>query len=382
VSDAARFYDRLVPMRSAAIVFDERDYAAAPGEWWLALSDIRGSTEAVEAGRHADVNFAAAAMIAALVNLCGSIPYQFGGDGAVALVPPEHEAAARRALARTRGFAMREFGLDLRVGLIQVATLAQRGGAVLVGRYEPSPGSAYAVFRGGGIALFERAVKGAGDPGLAREAMISDGEDDGEPPDLAGLSCRWTPVKAARGRMVSLVLRGAGHAQLYAEIARVAGVASLAAVTQRGLQARWPPHGLMREARARRGRWPLALMVPLVALETLLAYVVIRFRLKVGQFDAARYIGEVAAGAVDFARSDESLCLVFDCPADRIDAVRAYLDARRGGGLRYGMQVSDHAVMTCLVVSPVAGQHVHFVDGGDGGYTSAASRLKAQGALE
>jgi hypothetical protein len=382
VSDAARFYDRLAPMRSAAIVFDERDYVDAPRDWWLALSDIRGSTEAVETGHHADVNFAAAAMIAALVNLCGSIPYQFGGDGAVALVPPEHEAAARRALARTRGFAKREFGLDLRVGFVQVATLAERGGAVLVGRYEPSPGSAYAVFRGGGIAMFERAVKGAGDPDLAREAMIADGEDDGEPPDLAGLSCRWTPVKAARGRMVSLVLRSADHARLYAEIARIAGVPSLAAVTQDGLRARWPPHGLMREARARRGRWPLALMVPLVALETLLAYVVIRFRLKVGQFDPTRYIGEMAAGAVDFARSDESLCLVFDCPADRIDAVRAYLDARRSGGLRYGMHVSDHAVMTCLVVSPVAGQHVHFVDGGDGGYTSAATRLKAQGALE
>lgn len=163
MSEAARFYDRLAPMRSASAVFDERDYAPAPGDWWLAFSDIRGSTEAVAAGHHSDVNFAAAATIAALVNLCGSIPYQFGGDGAAALVPPEHGAAARRVLARARGFARREFALDLRVGIVRVGVLAERGGAVLVGRYEPSPGSAYAVFRGGGIALFERAVKGLGD---------------------------------------------------------------------------------------------------------------------------------------------------------------------------------------------------------------------------
>ena len=34
--------------------------------------------------------------------------------------------------------------------------------------------------------------------------------------------------------------------------------------------------------------------------------------------------------------------------------------------------------MTCLVVSPTDGQHVHFVDGGDGGYTRAATELKAR----
>ncbi len=32
--------------------------------------------------------------------------------------------------------------------------------------------------------------------------------------------------------------------------------------------------------------------------------------------------------------------------------------------------------MTCLVASSEGG-HVHFVDGGDGGYTSAATQLKA-----
>jgi hypothetical protein len=179
--------------------------------------------------------------------------------------------------------------------------------------------------------------------------------------------------------MVSLVLRSADHGALHAEIARVAGVARLNAVTVGGLTARWPPHGLMREARARHGKSPLWLTTIGVACETLLAYVVIRFGLKVGAFDAKRYTREMAEGAVDFARADDSLCLVFDCPAERIEAVRAFLDERaRDGRLRYGMHVSDHAVMTCLVVSPLDGRHVHFVDGGDGGYTSAATELKAR----
>ena len=362
-------------------MFDESAYRPAPEDWWLALSDIRGSTGMVAAGRHAEVNFVAAAMIAALANHCGPIPYQFGGDGAVALVPPAQAETARRVLARTRGFAARDFGLDLRIGMVPVAALAEHGASVLVARYEPLAGAAYAVFRGGGIALFEQAVKGRGDTGLTRLAMIGDDEDDGTPPDLTGLSCRWTPVKSARGRMVSLVLRSADHAAVHAALARIVGRPSLGAISSDALEARWPPKGLMREAHARRGRLPVALMAAAVAAETLLAYVVLRFRLKAGGFDPDRYVREVATGAVDFARSDDSLCMVFDCPADRVEAVRAYLDERAARGeLRYGMQLSDHAVMTCLVTSITDGRHVHFVDGGDGGYTTAATQLKALGA--
>ena len=78
----ASFYDRLTPIQSARGIFDDARYARAPGDWLLAVSDIKGSTQAVAEGRHSDVNFSAAAMIAALTNLCGQIPYQFGGDGA------------------------------------------------------------------------------------------------------------------------------------------------------------------------------------------------------------------------------------------------------------------------------------------------------------
>jgi hypothetical protein len=34
--------------------------------------------------------------------------------------------------------------------------------------------------------------------------------------------------------------------------------------------------------------------------------------------------------------------------------------------------------MTCLVTSRADNEHVHFVDGGDGGYTKAATQLKAR----
>ena len=67
--------------------------------------------------------------IAAARNLCApeSIPFLFGGDGAVLMVPPQHQPAVRQALARVRGAAWREHGLRLRVGMVPVSALRTPG---------------------------------------------------------------------------------------------------------------------------------------------------------------------------------------------------------------------------------------------------------------
>lgn len=381
-TSTATFYDTLEPIPSPERVFDMKYYVRVPDEWFLAVSDIQGSTAAVAAGRHSDVNFAAAAMIASLNNLCGRIPYQFGGDGAVVLIPPAFADIARRSLAQTRRFALQEFGLDLRIGLVQMAEITKRRAEVLVGRFEPAPASAYAVFLGDGIDLMESSIKGRRDDTLAQASLIDFTEDDGEPPDLTGLSCRWTPLHAARGKMVSLVIRGADHGALHMELTRIAGVPALNAGSLQNMQTKWPPRGIVREAKARRKGAPLWLMMLRVGIETLIAYFFIRYELKIPTFDGAKYRRDVLKGAVDFARSGENLALVFDCPEATIEAIRAYLEDRcNKGELKYGMHVSDHAVMTCLVTS-IDDRHVHFIDGGDGGYTRAATSMEARVAAD
>ena len=175
------------------------------------------------------------------------------------------------------------------------------------------------------------------------------------------------------------MLRCADHREVHADLARLAGLPHLNALSESVMRTRWPAKGLLREAKARRGRVPLPLMIVATAVITFFGYIFVHYRIPIGRFDPNRYIKEVAEGAVDFARADESLCVVFDCPADRIAVLQDYLEARtQRGELNYGMHLSDHAVMTCLVVSASDGQHVHFVDGGDGGYTRAATQLKAQ----
>ena len=96
-----------------------------------------------------------------------------------------------------------------------------------------------------------------------------------------------------------------------------------------------------------------------------------------GAFDPQRYQREIRS-STGFCKHDRTLCFVIDCALPRIEAIRRHIEACAAAQrFDWGMTVSDTAMMTCLVTSGSEGLHVHFVDGGGGGYTHAATQLKA-----
>ena len=57
----------------------------------------------------------------------------------------------------------------------------------------------------------------------------------------------------------------------------------------------------------------------------------------------------------------------------------AYLDKLEDLELiKYGVHVSQESIMSCYVKDISTDQHIHFVDGGNGGYTKAANQLKSK----
>ena len=375
------FFGELPVSRKAGDTFDKSQYRSAPDDWLLVVTDIVDSTVAIANGQHKTVNFVAAMAIAALKNLCAPtlLPFLFGGDGSVVMVPPQYADQARLALARVRGFALREFGMQLRVGLAPVAVLRRFGSDVLVGRFEPTPGNSFGVFLGGGVGMLETAVRGRGDPELIALAAIAPELDDGVPVDLAGLSCRWNPLQSGRGKMVTLIIHGAADpGAVHAAVMRLAGQGGEAQpVRLDTLSTSWPPKGFMLEAQATRHGGALWVAVIRVLFETLLARVILAIGKPVGGFEPDKYLREVTTNT-DFCKHDETVSFVIDCPVGAVVRIKDYLDREMAAGvLRYGMNVSETALMTCLVTSASGGLHVHFVDGGDGGYTSAAKTMKA-----
>jgi hypothetical protein len=99
--DGANFFEALTPYHGTIDSFDARYYAPAPDDWLLAVTDVESSTRAVETGRYQFVNLIGAAGIAAVRNVCRgeTIPFLFGGDGAVLLIPhlPSSVVIAARA---------------------------------------------------------------------------------------------------------------------------------------------------------------------------------------------------------------------------------------------------------------------------------------------
>lgn len=99
---------------------------------------------------------------------------------------------------------------------------------------------------------------------------------------------------------------------------------------------------------------------------------------KAGAYDAPAYKQELITNS-DFRRFDDMLRLVLDCSVEQVAALEESLKTLRlGGGIAYGLQVADTALMTCLVFNLEKSEHVHFIDGGDGGFAIAAKQLKAQ----
>lgn len=377
------FFAQLPVLRKTHDTFDVTQYFPAPGDWALVVTDVVDSTSAVAKGQHKTVNFVAAMAIAGLKNLCAPtlLPFLFGGDGSVIMVPPRRVPEARLVLARVRGLAAREFGLRLRVGLAPVSELRRFGSDVHVGRFEPSPGNSFGVFLGGGVGLLETAVRGRGDAELIAIAAIAESLDDGAAVDLSGLSCRWNALRSKRGKMLTLIIHGAADAgTVHSAVMRLAGQAGdPQPVRQDTLGVSWPSKGFMLEAHARRRGGSLALSVVRVLADTLLARLMFAVGRPIGGFDPQKYREEVATNT-DFCKHDDTLSFVIDCANDCIASIKVYLDrCSANGELRYGMGLSETALMTCLVTSASGGLHVHFVDGGDGGYTYAAKMMKAPG---
>ena len=83
----------------------------------------------------------------------------------------------------------------------------------------------------------------------------------------------------------------------------------------------------------------------------------------------------------DFRKFDDGLKMTIDVDRDRLRQLESLLeDAAAKGICRYGLHKQDNALITCFVINPMQRDHMHFIDGGAGGYALAAAQLKEKAA--
>ena len=103
-----------------------------------------------------------------------------------------------------------------------------------------------------------------------------------------------------------------------------------------------------------------------------------RFDKRVGHYDGPVYRAEQQANT-DFLKYDDKLRMVLDVSPEQSELIQQYLAREhQAGQLDYGFHVADQALMTCLVFNLEQSEHVHFIDGADGGFALAAADFKAR----
>ena len=383
----ADFYAGLESFGDFAQVTDLTLYVPAPDDWLVVIADIKGSTQAISEGRYKDVNLVGAACITAVLNVTKGhrLPYVFGGDGATVMVPPADLPAVKEALLKTQRLAESGFALSLRVGAVPVSDLRRDGSDVLVAKFRLSPGNYLAMFAGGGVARADALIKN----GDGTEGYVFQYDSDAGNPDLEGLSCRWEPLKTQRGVMLSILVHALDtdresaarvYERVLAELRRELGYdpQDNRPVVAENMRFRWPPRGLRSEAMATRGEqgyWRRRLFL---TVQSLIQWYLEKFDKSAGGYDAPAYRQELRDNS-DYRRFDDTLRLILDCPAADAETIERVLAGIRGeGSIAYGVHRADSALMTCLVFNLTESEHIHFIDGGDGGFAVAAKQLKRQ----
>lgn len=375
------FYASIPPFTRFEEVTDEARYRPLPDDWQVGVADIVDSTGAIAHNRYKAVNTVGASVIAAVRNAMAGTPFPFvfGGDGAEFAVPAEHGERIAETLARLRRWADEEVGLALRAAMVPVTEIRAAGLDVAVARFRPSPDIDYAMFTGGGVAWADARMK--------QGAYEIAPAPPGARPDLTSLSCRWRPLEARRGEIVSLLMvpaSGADPARFAALVRRVIALIDDGAdaaghpLPEEGPEFGMIPAGQTLECRAQAAAGLARLRRRgAILAEVLLAWTLDRTGLTLGGFDPRRYRRELARNT-DFRKFDDGLKLTIDCPPNVTETLEAELAAaRRDGIARYGLHRQSRALLTCIVPSPMSADHMHFVDGADGGYARAAEMLKA-----
>lgn len=369
------FYQNLRSFSNFSHFTDDKHFCPCPDDWNVVITDIRGSTKAIREGRYKEVNSMGAASIVMARKALGSLdfPFVFGGDGATLLIHDNDLEKVARNLSSLQKLGKENYNLDLRVGIVPLKKLKELGEEILVGKFELTEGRSIAILKGGGLTLAEKLIKSKSE--YLSQFPTSDSID------LSGLSCRWQPIPSRRGKILTILCFSRADHKPYERFLEFLGNALpegiIGANPTNTNEARYKSLlALIKEER--RLHDGLSIGMLLRFLEILISVWAFRLKLPPLLFDSKKYEESMRSHS-DYRKFDDLLRMVIDCSLQEIESIRSYLEKEfETNQIYYGLHETDSSLMTCFVDGLGQGQHIHFIDAENGGYTAAAVHLKAQ----
>ncbi len=379
-----QFYENIQPVTDFKDVMNTSHYRQCPSDWLMILTDIKGSTKAIELGRQKDVNLVGASAIAAIQNVIGSrsIPFSFGGDGATFVVPLEFETQLKEELLRLKNHSQENFNLELRICIIPVDDLIKQNTKVLIGKYALADQNSIALFLGSGFQVAEQILK---TPDSKYELKYPENTKITQAPNLKHLSCRWDKIPTKYGVIVSVLMMSRNadlgpetYKSILTEIEKYVRLVRYNPVAERRLSPTSFFKQLSYELINKKNK-PLIYRVLFLLLNfTFMTYSILTRKNLLSRVQVVEYLEETLVNS-DYKKIDGILKMVIDCTIEEKDnlitILKTYFDKKQ---IFYGIHLSESTLMTCVVHDMKDNQHIHFIDGNNGGYTFAAKDLKAQ----
>ncbi len=371
------FYQDLAVSRSplSQLVADPTCFRIVPENWHVVITDVVNSTEGIERGLHQEINLIATGCIIAVLNIAERaqtiIPFFFGGDGATFLLPPNLLTRCLDALIIHRENSLRNFNLDLRVGSIQVKQVENHTHEFRIAKFQINKYLTVPIFLGSGLQKVEALIKKSGniDPKPQADVVL----------DLSGMECKWDMIQPpeAKEEIVALLIdvvdpyaQGSILGEALSHIERIYGP----------IETRHPisPAKLNLKATLRKINTEMTVKLGRFSLFYLLKnwiYLLVGKMYFGKETTSRKYIEDMALLSDTLVIDGRINTVISGKQSQRITLVNELSNMEQAGQILFGFHPSSASIISCYVRNRVD-QHIHFVDGANGGYTQAAKMLK------
>ncbi|QXU43230.1 DUF3095 domain-containing protein [Pedobacter sp. D749] len=343
--------------------------------WCVIITDIKRSTAAVNSGLHENVNLIATGSIVAVLNIAFkaniSVPFFFGGDGATFIVPPGIVDDVMKSLLKYKENTLLNFNLDLRAGIIPVAEIYKKGHTLKICRFSSAETFSIPIVLGDGLAYAEQIIKG-------ENYLLADHHTLSDEIDLSGMQCRWDKIEPPENseEVVTLVVIASEIAQQAAVFSKVilhldqiyGSPEKRQPISVPKLIFRTSFNSLGKEMKHRLGKIKF---LELIKSWFINVYGYIYFRTDSGK----KYLKQLVEMSDTLVVDGRINTVITGTAKQRLALEQALNQLEKNNEILYAFYVSGESVMSCYV-RDLEDDHIHFVDGADGGYTQAAGILK------
>ena len=374
-----QFYNDLPAHRMALadLLVKAALFHPVPADWHVIITDIKGSTQAVQSGLHETVNLIATGSIVTVLNLAFragiTVPFFFGGDGATFIVPPSIVDQAMQGLLLYQLNTSENFNLELRVGVVPVQEIYQEGHELNISKFGLSDAFSIPVILGKGLSFAEQLIK-------AEDYLFSSELAPAAELDLSGMQCRWDKIDPPEHsqEIVTLLIMAVGlvsPALIFSKVIRhideiYGPPQKRQPISVAKLKLKSSFDRLSVEMRARIGK---IRFFELLKSWLINLYGYIYFQTESGK----NYLNRLVEMSDTLVMDGRINTVISGNQGQRFQLLKVLDELEQAGEVLYGVHVSGDSVMSCYVRDLKDG-HIHFVDGAEGGYTQAARQLKAK----